>query len=189
MSQENRTLLDAAVAPGTPVSRRPGARRLLEDCWTAIRNAVEPRITDVLLEALGPIARSENEDVAKPAKLALSRDRAFVQAYSDALQAEFKTAVADFVAHRLGETKAPERKALSLIDYGEMEFSTLIESSGARIRNALDDEYTSVSCVSRASCASPTCATATTRSGRACSCALRIRRSRRWACRRKTCCV
>lgn len=144
MSQENRTLLDAAVAPGTPVSRRPGARRLLEDCWTAIRNAVEPRITDVLLEALGPIARSENEDVAKPAKLALSRDRAFVQAYSDALQAEFKTAVADFVAHRLGETKAPERKALSLIDYGEMEFSTLIESSGARIRNAVDDEYTSV---------------------------------------------
>jgi hypothetical protein len=144
MSNENRTLLDAAVAPGTPVSRRPGARRLLEDCWTSIRNAVEPRITDVLLEALGPIARSENEDVAKPAKLALSRDRAFVQAYSDALQTEFRTAVADFVAHRLAETRAPERKSLSLVDYGDMEFSTLIESSGARIRNAVDDEYTSV---------------------------------------------
>ena len=144
MSNENRTLLDAAVAPGTPVSRRPGARRLLEDCWTSIRNAVEPRITDVLLEALGPIARSENEDVAKPAKIALSRDRAFVQAYSDALQTEFRSAVADFVAHRLADAKAPERKSLSLIDYGDMEFSTLIESSGARIRNAVDDEYTSV---------------------------------------------
>jgi len=144
MSNENRTLLDAAVAPGTPVSRRPGARRLLEDCWTSIRNAVEPRITDVLLEALGPIARSENEDVAKPAKVALSRDRAFVQAYSDALQTEFRSAVADFVAHRLADAKAPERKSLSLIDYGDMEFSTLIESSGARIRNAVDDEYTSV---------------------------------------------
>lgn len=144
MSNENRTLLDAAVAPGTPVSRRPGARRLLEDCWTSIRNAVEPRITDVLLEALGPIARSDNEDVARPAKLALSRDRAFVQAYSDALQAEFKTAVADFVAHRVGDAKAPDRKSLALVDYGDMEFSTLIESSGARIRNAVDDEYTSV---------------------------------------------
>ncbi len=144
MSNEHRTLLDAAVAPGTPVSRRPGARRLLEDCWTSIRNAVEPRITDVLLEALGPIARSENEDVARPAKIVLSRDRAFVQAYSDALQNEFKTAVADFVAHRVAEVKSPERRSLSLIDYGDMEFSTLIESSGARIRNAVDDEYTSV---------------------------------------------
>ncbi|MEW5881411.1 MAG: DUF1631 family protein [Pseudomonadota bacterium] len=144
MSNENRTLLDAAVAPGTPVSRRPGARRLLEDCWTSIRNAVEPRITDVVLEALGPIARSENEDVAKPAKIALSRDRAFVQAYSDALQSEFRAAVADFVAHRLADSKATDRKSLSLVDYGDMEFSTLIESSGARIRNAVDDEYTSV---------------------------------------------
>lgn len=144
MSNENRTLLDAAVAPGTPVSRRPGARRLLEDCWTSIRNAVEPRITDVVLEALGPIARSDNEDVAKPAKIALSRDRAFVQAYSDALQSEFRAAVADFVAHRLADSKATDRKSLSLVDYGDMEFSTLIESSGARIRNAVDDEYTSV---------------------------------------------
>ncbi len=144
MANENRTLLDAAVAPGTPVSRRPGARRLLEDCWTPIRNAVEPRIIDVLLEALGPIARSDNEDVARPAKVALSRDRAFVQAYSDALQSEFRSAVADFVAHRLAETGAPDRKSLSLVDYDDMEFSTLIESSGARIRNAVDDEYTSV---------------------------------------------
>jgi hypothetical protein len=98
-----------------------------------------------LLEALGPIARAENEDVAKPAKLVLSRDRAFVREYADALKHEFKTAVADFVSHKAAaEAKPSGRKSLSLVDYGDMEFTTLVESASARVRNAVDDEYTSV---------------------------------------------
>lgn len=144
MSNERRTLLEAAVAPGTPVSRRPGARHVLEDCWTPIRNAIEPRLADVLLEALGGVARAEDEEVAKPAKLVLSRDRRFVQLFSDALHAEFRTAIADFVAHKAADAKPAGKNALSLIEYGDMEFTTLVESSSARIRNAVDDEYTSV---------------------------------------------
>jgi hypothetical protein len=144
MSNERRTLLEAAVAPGTPVSRRPGARHVLEDCWTPIRNAIEPRLADVLLEALGGVARADDEDVAKPAKLVLSRDRRFVQLFSDALHAEFRTAIADFVAHKSADARPAGKSGLSLIEYGDMEFTTLVESSSARIRNAVDDEYTSV---------------------------------------------
>jgi len=82
------------------VARRPGARRMLEDCWTPIRNAVELRFGDILLETLGPLAKSDDEDEARPAKHILLRDKAALQAFSEALHAEFKQAVADFCAHR-----------------------------------------------------------------------------------------
>ncbi|HXF44969.1 MAG TPA: DUF1631 family protein, partial [Burkholderiaceae bacterium] len=144
MTSDLRTLLGAAVQPGTTVvSRRPGARRLLEDCWTPIRNAVEPKFADILLEALGPLAKSDDEDEAKPAKLILSRDKAFLQAFSESLQAEFKQFIAEFCAGASGE-RNEGKKSLSLVEYGEMEFSTLMERASARLRNACDDEFTSV---------------------------------------------
>jgi hypothetical protein len=145
MSSDLRSLLGAAITPGntTSVSRRPGARRLLEDCWTPIRNAIEPRFADILLEALGPLAKSDDEDEAKPAKIILSRDKAFLQAFSESLQAEFKQVIADFCANR-GADRSDASKSLSLVEYGDMEFSTLMERASARLRNAVDDEYTSV---------------------------------------------
>jgi hypothetical protein len=144
MSSDLRSLLGAAIQPGsTNVSRRPGARRLLEDCWTPIRNAIEPRFADILLEALGPLAKSDDEEEAKPAKIILGRDKAFLQAFSESLQAEFKHLVADFCANR-GDDRNDAKKSLSLVEYGDMEFSTLMERASARLRNAVDDEYTSV---------------------------------------------
>ena len=144
MSSDLLSLLGATVPPGAPmVSRRPGARRLLEDCWTPIRNAIEPRFADILLEALGPLAKSDDEDEAKPAKLILSRDKAFLQAFSESLHTEFKQFVADFCAGP-GSERSAGKKALSLVEYGEMEFSTLMERASARLRNACDDEFTSV---------------------------------------------
>jgi hypothetical protein len=139
-----RSLLGAAIQPGsTNVSRRPGARRLLEDCWTPIRNALEPRFADILLEALGPLAKSDDEEEAKPAKIILSRDKAFLQSFSESLQAEFQHFVADFCANRSDE-RNDAKKSLSLVEYGDMEFSTLMERASARLRNSVDDEYTSV---------------------------------------------
>jgi hypothetical protein len=139
-----RSLLGAAIQPGsTNVSRRPGARRLLEDCWTPIRNAIEPRFADILLEALGPLAKSDDEEEAKPAKVILAHDKAFLQAFSEALQGEFKHFVADFCSNRSDE-RNEAKKSLSLVEYGDMEFSTLMERASARLRNAVDDEYTSV---------------------------------------------
>jgi hypothetical protein len=144
MTSDLRSLLGAAIQPGsTNVSRRPGARRLLEDCWTPIRNAIEPRFADIILETLMPMAKSDDEDESKPAKLILARDKAFLQAFSEALQAEFKHFVADFCAHR-NEERNEGKKGLSLVEYGDMEFSTLMERASARLRNAVDDEYTSI---------------------------------------------
>jgi len=145
MSSDLRSLLGAAIQPGATnnVSRRPGARRLLEDCWTPIRNAIEPRFADILLEALGPLAKSEDEEEAKPAKIILSRDKAFLQSFSESLQAEFKHFVADFCSNRSDE-RNDAKKSLSLVEYGDMEFSTLMERASARLRNAVDDEYTSI---------------------------------------------
>jgi hypothetical protein len=144
MSSDLRSLLGAAIQPGsTNVSRRPGARRLLEDCWTPMRNALEPRFADILLEALGPLAKSDDEEEAKPAKIILARDKAFLQSFSEALQGEFKHFVADFCSNRVDERNDP-KKSLSLVEYGDMEFSTLMERASARLRNAVDDEYTSV---------------------------------------------
>ena len=137
-------MLGAAIQPGsTNVSRRPGARRLLEDCWTPIRNAIEPRFADILLEALGPLAKSDDDEESRPAKAILSRDKAFLQAFSESLQAEFKHFVADFCSNR-SDDRNDAKKSLSLVEYGDMEFSTLMERASARLRNAVDDEYTSV---------------------------------------------
>jgi hypothetical protein len=139
-----RSLLGAAIQPGsTNVSRRPGARRLLEDCWTPIRNAIEPRFADILLEALGPLAKSDDGEEAKTAKIILARDKAFLQSFSEALQSEFMHFVGDFCSNR-GDERTEAKKSLSLVEYGDMEFSTLMERASARLRNAVDDEYTSV---------------------------------------------
>src|SRR5262245_9626262 len=90
MSVDSPSLLGALQSGAGAVPRRPGARRLLEDCWTPIRNAVELRFADILLETLGPLAKSEDEDEARPAKHVLLRDKATLQAFSESLQAEFK---------------------------------------------------------------------------------------------------
>lgn len=145
MSNETRSLLESAVNPGRPASRRVGARGILEDCWVPLRDAIEPKLTDVMLEALGPLARAQDADEARPAKAVLSRDRVFVQAFSTALHSEFKAAVNDFVNQAsAAAAAAPAPKSLSLIEFGVMEFSTAIETGSNRIRNAVDDTYSSV---------------------------------------------
>jgi len=143
MSPDSPSLLGALQSGASAVARRPGARRMLEDCWTPIRNAVELRFGDILLETLGPLAKSDDEDEARPAKHILLRDKAALQAFSEALHAEFKQAVADFCAHRAPD-KASAAPGLSLIEYDAMEFSTRMESASARIRNAADDQFTAV---------------------------------------------
>jgi hypothetical protein len=143
MKQDPPSLLGAMQPGAAPISRRPGARRLLEDCWTPIRNAIEPRFADILLETLGPLARADDETDAKAAKRILANDKAFLQAFSEALQGEFRQAVADFCAHRTPGQPAGAG-GLSLVDYGDMEFSTLMERVGARLRNAADEEFNSL---------------------------------------------
>jgi len=140
MDLDSPSLLGALQPGAGLVPRRPGARRVLEDCWTPIRNAIELRFADILLETLGPLAKSEDEDEARPAKQILQRDKAVLQSFSESLQAEFKQAVADFCSHR-PQGQPGGAPSLSLVEYGDMEFSTLMERASARIRNAADDEF------------------------------------------------
>ena len=140
MSVDSPSLLGALQSGAGAVPRRPGARRLLEDCWTPVRNAVELRFADILLETLGPLARSEDEEEARPAKHVLLRDKATLQAFSESLHAELKQAIDDYCAQRARDkpTGAP---GLTLVEYGDMEFSTLMERASARIRNQADEEF------------------------------------------------
>ncbi|MCS6945307.1 MAG: DUF1631 family protein [Sutterellaceae bacterium] len=144
MTSDLRTLLGASLQSGAlAVSHRLAARRLLEECWTPIRQAIEPKLADVLREALGPLAKSDQEEKAKPAKLILARDKAFLDAFSQSLQAEFKRLVAQFCATD-SPARSQSKQALSLVDFDEMEFSTLMERGAARLRNACDEPYTAL---------------------------------------------
>jgi hypothetical protein len=143
MNLETPSLLGALQSGAVAVSRRTGARRLLEDCWTPLRNAVELRFADILLETLGPLAKSEDEGEAKAARHVLLRDKAALQAFSEALQNGFRQAVDDFCAHR-SQDRTSGAPGLSLVGYDDMELSTWMESAGARIRNAAGDEFDAV---------------------------------------------
>lgn len=135
-----------------PASQRANARRLVESCWTPIWRALGERLPEVLLESLSPLAKDENPDVAKPAKLVLARDRRFAAEYEVALKAEFARALDDFIGGRSSDKPAENATGkpgglgagLSLVGYGDMELSTLVEASAARVRNAADDVYTSI---------------------------------------------
>jgi hypothetical protein len=124
-------------------SRRAGARQILEGCWGPIRNAIEPRIADLLIVALGPLAKSDDEAEARKAKQLLARDRAFLSAYSEALHAELTAAIGDFVAHRTPSRAAPTR-SLSLVGYDDMEFLSFLESAGGRLLNLVADAFASI---------------------------------------------
>ena len=125
------------------LSRRPGARQILEDCWTPIRNVIEPRVADMLIAALGPIAKSDDEEAARKARLLLTRDRAFLHAYSEALRVEMVSSIGDFVAHRT-PNRASGSRSLSLVEYDDMELNAFVESAGGRLLNGVGDLFTSV---------------------------------------------
>jgi hypothetical protein len=143
-------LLNTRVS--APSSQRANARRLVEACWTPVWRALDNRLPEVLLEALSPLAKDEDPEVAKPAKLLLARDRRFAAEYEVALKAEFARALEDFIGGRSSDKPADTVPAkpgglgsgLSLVGYGDMELSTLVEASAARVRNAADDVYTSI---------------------------------------------
>jgi len=150
MTSDLRSLL-LNTRVGAVQSQRPGARRLVEACWTPLWRVLSTRVPEVLLEALGSLAKNEDPEVAKPAKLVLSRDRRFYAEYEMALKAEFARGIEDFIGGRPAEKQAEGAAAkgglgagLSLVGYGDMELSTLVEASASRVRNAADDIYTSL---------------------------------------------
>jgi len=104
---------------------------------------VEEQLLKVLVDTLGPLAKSLGETAdAKRVKAVLMRDRAFVQAYLEALHPELIGSIASFVEARTAE--AAGARTLSLIGHADSEFDAAVEQCAARLRNSLDNEYTAV---------------------------------------------
>jgi hypothetical protein len=122
--------------------RRAQYRRLYEDCWTPIRQVVEDQLQKALVDTLGPLAKSLEEADAKRVKAVLTRERAFVQAYLEALHPELTASIGLFVEARSSE--AGGARALSLVGHEDSEFEAAVDQCGARVRNSVDNEFTAV---------------------------------------------
>lgn len=153
MSTDLRSLL-MSRRPAVPVSQRPAARKLVESCWAPLWRVLGAKLPEVLVESLGTLAKDDDPEVAKPAKLVLVRDKRFCAEFEIALKDEFRKAVDEFtVGKPSGPDKAARAEAkdtgglgsgLSLIGFGDMELKTLVEAAGSRVRNAADDIDTSL---------------------------------------------
>jgi len=123
--------------------RRVQHRNLFEQCWTPIRTIVESQLLSALIETLGPLVKSlEDESEAKRVKAVLMRDRAFVQAYLEALHPELLASIGSFVAARGSEGGGA--RALSLVGHADSEFDAAIDQCAARLRNSVDTEFVAV---------------------------------------------
>ncbi|HWY73038.1 MAG TPA: DUF1631 family protein, partial [Burkholderiaceae bacterium] len=131
-----------AMEPPVSSRRRGRYRKLFEECWTPIRTVVESQLQSALIDTLGPVAKSEEESDAKRVKVVLMRDRAFVQAYLEALHPELIASIGSFVAARGSEGGGA--RALSLVGHADSEFDAAIDQCAARLRNSVDTEFVAV---------------------------------------------
>ncbi len=115
---------------------------------------LQGKLDEVLIDALGALAKEEDPEVAKPAKLVLVRDRRFSAEYELALKREFALGVDGFVGAAAATPSRPGAPAaapkaeaagsLSLVGYGDMELKTVVEASAARVRNSAEDVFGSL---------------------------------------------
>ena len=122
--------------------RRARYRGLFEQCWTGVRSVVEARLHSALTETLGPLSKSPDELDAKRVKAVLVRDRAFVQAYLEALHPELTASIGAFVAAPGPESG--KARVLSLVGHEDSEFDAAIDQCAARLRNAVDSQFAAV---------------------------------------------
>jgi hypothetical protein len=153
MNPDLRSLLTQPAKSAATAGQRHLRRRMLEDCWPQIWRVLGLKLPDVLIEALGPLAKDEDPEVAKPGKMVLVRDRAFCEYYEQSLKSDFLRGIEDFIAAgQTAASKAPAAakpgasalSALSLVEFGDMELNTLLDASASRVRNRADDAYTSI---------------------------------------------
>lgn len=119
------------------LARRAHARNELDACWTVLWGAVDAQWPRILGEAL--MRRGGDDDT--PLDAVVGREREFTAAFAGALRSEFKTALDGYVSPPAAPAGKKEKLALSLVDFDEVELSTVVERAAARIRNATEDEY------------------------------------------------
>ena len=147
-SKELRTLVASTMGPGDAPRwprRRADARKVLEGCWAPMWRILGARMITVVREAVGTAAKDINEDLNKPARRLLVQSEAIVERYEKALREEFTRALDDFAEQRVDDKPvAKSRATLSLVEYGAMELSTLVEASASRALNSVDEHYTNL---------------------------------------------
>ena len=129
-------------AQSSASSRRARYKGLFEDCWGPVRGAVENRLPGAIAESLIPLAKTIDEPDGRRLKRVLARDRAFVQAYLEALQPELTSSIGSFISGR-GAEGGTARK-LSLVGHEDSEFEAAVDQCAARLRNAVDEEFGAV---------------------------------------------
>jgi uncharacterized protein DUF1631 len=122
--------------------RRARYRSLFEDCWTPVRTVVEGKLQSALIDTLVALAKSSDEADAKRVKPVLARDRAFVQAYLEALHPELIASIGSFISARGSD--GGKARMLSLVEHADSEFDAAIDQCAARLRNTVDQEFASV---------------------------------------------
>ncbi len=127
-----------AGAPPARPARRAVARATLEACWDPIHDTLRPLLPGVLGDALGPVAKGDDEDAARLAKTVLLRDRAFAAAFLEHLHTAYVAAVGAFVEP---PAEGARHNRLTLVEVAAVAHETLIEQTAARLRNGVDEPY------------------------------------------------
>lgn len=117
--------------------RRAGVRRELVSCWAILWDVAEAQLPRLLAQSL--MRRGADDDA--PLGTLVGRERDFGAAFAVALRKEFEAALDEYVTPPVPSSGMGEKVALSLVAYDEVEFSTLIGRSAARIRNATEGDY------------------------------------------------
>ncbi len=142
MSEESIERLLKGAESQAVSRRRVQSRRLFEDCWNKIRKVIEDRLPQALIDTLGPLAKSLGESDGKRVKAVLVRDRAFVQAYLEAVHAELLASIGQFVEAR--GVDPVSARSMSLVGHEDSEFDAAVDQCAARLRNATDTEFAAV---------------------------------------------
>jgi hypothetical protein len=127
------------AAAHVAASRRAAARRELAACWNPLWDAVDPLWAMAVGRAL--IKRGADEATA-PLEAIVGREQSFAQAFRERLRGEYDAALAEYASPQAPVAPQDRSKlTLSLVDFDDMELSTLVERASARIRNGNEELY------------------------------------------------
>jgi hypothetical protein len=129
-------------------SRRIAVQRALSNMRQSARKSLEPLLKTATQDAVQALELdlSMSSSLKSSARNILAGYAVFSTAFFAALDREMDVALEDHLEGRVDPAK-PSRvrgRSLSLIDYDQMEEQAMVERVAARLRNATDSEYVSL---------------------------------------------
>jgi hypothetical protein len=133
-------------SPGA--DRRAAVRRTLSNMRQSARKSLEPLLKTAAQEAVQAIELdlSLTSSLKSSARDILAGHAVFSAAFFAALDLEMDAALDDQLHAHVDPAKPPRARgrSLSLVDYEQMEEQAMVERVAARLRNATDSEYVSL---------------------------------------------